>query len=254
MRRICLVIVILGLAGGVARGQQQNPNIRDLKEALQYLKSDKSTDRAFALATMGLMKADAVTASKEIVTSYFDGNADVRQAADLALMNVNPTLYKPVVALARGDDYDAKVQAVKDLAKLGLDAAPTVPALLNFLKDARPGDKVDTIKTLMDIAPKDPSLAAALTQLALKDSDPKVRDAALNALPKTTDASAQMRIVLSALNDAQTADAKVNAIGVLGSIGKGNADVAAVVKNYLNDKSPQVRMAAQKALNALQGK
>jgi HEAT repeat protein len=251
-----LVVMILGLVwtGGFARSQQQNPNIRDLKEALQYLKSDKSTDRAFALATMGLMKGDAATASKEIVTAYFDSNADVRQAADLALMNVNPNLYKPVVALTRGDDYDAKVQAIKDLAKLGADAAPTVPAMLNFLKDARAGDKIDTVKTLLEIAPKDPALAAALTQVALKDSDPKVREAALNALPKTADAAAQTRIVLMALNDAQMPDAKVNAINVLGGIGKDNADVAAVIKGYLNDQSPQVRAAAQRVLTALKGK
>jgi hypothetical protein len=255
MHRTYLFVLAFGCAGavGLEARAQQNPNIKNLQDALQYLKSDKSTDRAFALATMGLMKADAKSASKEIVTAYFDGNADVRKAANLALMNVNPDLYKPVVALATSDDYDAKVQAVKDLAKLGGDAAPTVPALLRFLKDAKPEDKIDTVKTLLDIAPKDPSLASALTEMALNDSDVKVRDAALRALPNTADAPDQTKVALAALNAAQTAEAKINAIAVLGSIGKGNADVSTVLKGYLNDPSAQVREAAQKALKAVQG-
>jgi HEAT repeat protein len=250
MRRICLALMIFGfgLAGWHGTAHGQDPNVKNLKDALDYLKSDKSTDRAFALSVMGLMKGDAKSASKEIVTSYFDANPDVRKAANLALMNVNPDLYKPVVTLATGDDYDAKVQAIKDLAKLGTDAAPTGPAMLRFLRDARPADKIDTLKTMLEIAPKDPSLAPVLTDMALKDPDAKVREAALKALPMTADAAAQTRSVLSVLNDAQTPEAKINAIGVLGAIGKGNADVDAILKGYLNDKSPQVREAVQKAL------
>jgi hypothetical protein len=250
MRHICLVAMIWVFTSAGWNAHGQDPNVKNLKDCLDYLKSDKSTDRAFALATMGLMKGDARSASKEIVTSYFDPNPDVRKAANLALMNVNPDLYKPVVALATGDDYDAKVQAIKDLAKLGVDAAPTVPAMLRFLKDAKPGDKIDTVKTLLEIAPKDASLAPALTEMALRDPDAKVREAALKALPMSADASAQTKTVLNVLNDAQTPEAKINAINVLGAIGKDNADVNAILKGYLNDKSPQVREAVQKALKA----
>jgi HEAT repeat protein len=255
MRRIGLLAVTLGIAlSGLQARAQDNPNIKDLKDALEYLKSDKSTDRAFALATMGLMKGDARTASKDIVKGFFDSSPDVRQAANLALMNVNPDIYKPVVTLATSNDYDAKVAAVKGLAKLGTEAGPTTPAMLSFLKDAKPGEKVEIIKTLLEVAPKDESLAPVLTQLALKDSDEAVRQAALKALPKSADAAGQVNTVVAALNGAQTPEARITAIGTLAAVGKGNQEVVVLLKGYLADTSPKVREAAQKALKTIQEK
>lgn len=256
MRRLLLLALMTVLAGAALEGraqQVQNPNIRDLKDALDYYKSDKSTDRAFALSVMGLMKGDAKSASKEIVKGFYDSNADVRMAADLALKDVNPPLYKPVSTLATSTDYDAKVQAVKDLAALGKDAAPTLPALMGFMKDAKGTERVDIIKTVTSIAPDDPALAPLLTQAALKDSDPAVRAAALLLLPKAPGSADQVKAALGALNDAETPNAKIGAIGVVAATGKGNADATAILKNFLNDKSPQVREAAQKALKAMQG-
>jgi len=255
MRRLMLMALIPALTLAARDGhaqQQENPNIKNLRDALDYLKSDKSTDRAFALATMGLMKEDAKSASKQIVAGFFDSSPDVRQAAALALQNVNPPLYKPVVALT-GNDYSAKVQAVKDLGALGADAAPTVPALLGFLKDARATDRVEIIKTVVEIAPKDESLAAVLAQLALKDPDAAVRASALKNLPGTANPASQLQTALDALDAAETPAAKMDALNLVGTIGKGNQDAATILKNYLNDSSPQVREAAKKALTRLKG-
>lgn len=253
MRKLLAILVVASCG---LLGQNQRYPAADqvfLPDALEYLKSDKSTDRSFALATMGLMGKDAASASRLVVKAFFDTNADVRQAANLCLKNVNPPIYQPVVDLATSKDYDTRMKAANELAKMGKDAAPTVPALLEFLKDgAKPGDRASIVKSLGDVGAADKEITPMIAQLAIKDPDPAVRLAAMKALPKMSDSGGQLGVVLEAAAKDKNMANRVEAITVLGTIGKGNQDAIKVLQGMLNDAAPQVREAAKKALANVQ--
>ncbi|MBY0522498.1 MAG: HEAT repeat domain-containing protein [Gemmataceae bacterium] len=257
MRRVHFTALVLGLVL-IASSQQsraQQKEAPSLDDCLTYLKSDKSTDRAFALSTMGLMKKDALSAAKLIVGSYFDSSPDVRQAADLALKNVNPDLYKPVTSLVQTQNYDARVQAITDLAKMGKDGAAALPAMVNFFKDGAKGtERAAVVKAMGEVGLEDKAFTPEMAQLALKDPDPAVRQAALKALPKMADAAGQMPTILSAVANDKTPANRIEAINVLGVVGGGNKDAIKSLQGVVADQNQPaaVREAAKKALMKVQ--
>ena len=104
--------------------------------AMQALKSKSGPDRAAGLSFLAILGSEAKTASREIVTSLFDTDAEARKWAGMALKEANPTISGPVLTLVQGKTYGDRVTALTDLTKLGDTAAPAIPALLKFLLPA----------------------------------------------------------------------------------------------------------------------
>jgi HEAT repeat protein len=254
MRRHLMLAALTTIILSTQAAQSQTPEIRDLNDALKYLKSDKSTDRAFALSVMGLLKDDARSASREIVQAYFDSDKDVRVAADLALKGANPTLYQPVTDLVNGA-YEKRVDAVDALAKLGKDAAAAAPALINFMKDAQPAERGTIIRALTSIAPNDKTLAPLMVQWAIKDQSADVRKAAMKALPALADAGDQVTAITDLINNNEnSALDRERAVQVLAVFGPGNPDVVKTLQTLQTNPTPQVRDAAKMALEEIKKK
>lgn len=245
---LCAVLAAALLAGP-ARAQQNNQATYDA--ALKSMQSSDPMERAFGLVGLALIGKDGVNASRQVVTSLYDNNEEVRKQAAAALNAVNPTIAAPVLELVRGTDNEQRLKAVEQLGKLGKDAAPALPALMAFLNQAKGADKAAVIKTLALVSPDDKALVSQLTGLALKDSDPAVRNAALQALPKMGDAAGQIAAGLKALDSEKDAQARVNAINVLAAAGKGNADVMTRLQGLTTDPSAEVKAAAKKAVDQL---
>lgn len=183
MRKLLLPLAILTLASlPVDSVRAQMPY--DLPAALAYYRSEKSTDRAFALSVMGLMGKVAKPASREVVDGMFDDAPAVRQAAVLAIPTVNKEIAEPVLTLVQSTDMKDKLEAVKTLAAMGKDAAPTVTALVKFLPTAPESKRAEVVETLATVAPDDKKLNEQMVTWALTSKDPAIRKSAKEALAK----------------------------------------------------------------------
>src|SRR5205814_970744 len=109
MRRLLVTLVLTaGMIGvQVDRGQAQiKPgDIKDYDGAMQALKSKSGPDRAAGLSFLAILGSEAKTASREIVTSLFDTDAEARKWAGMALKEANPTISGPVLTLVQGKTY-----------------------------------------------------------------------------------------------------------------------------------------------------
>src|SRR5207249_3923935 len=97
---------------------------------------------------------------------------------------VNPTVAGPVLNLVTGETYEVRLSGVLALAKLGPTGLPAIPALLVFLRQAKPEDRGKVVQAIADVGVKDPQVAVLIATMALRDPDPAIRAAALAALPK----------------------------------------------------------------------
>lgn len=260
MRKFLMIVAVFGglFAIEPAVYAQNNPN--DLPSALDYLKSDKSTDRAFALSVLGLLGGDAVSASKQVVQSYFDSDSEVRRAASLALKDVNPPLYGPVQTLTAASDpanvnlYSNQLQALQALSNLGAAGSAALPALLAFMPRMAAADQAKLVGVVATCAPNDPEARAALVNWALTSTNPAVRAEAMKVLPKVNDSAAVIDTFLTALNREKDPKRRIEIIGGLSGIGRGNPQVKRTFEGLLADRDPNIRKAAKDALAKLQGK
>src|SRR5262245_37552260 len=107
-----LAAITLACIAPRTMGQVGSSNKDYYDRAKDYFKSEKATDRAFALSTYGMLKEFAKPASREIVGGLFDTDKAVRQAATLALPDVNPTIARPVLTLVnREAEYEDRQAA-----------------------------------------------------------------------------------------------------------------------------------------------
>ena len=253
MRKLFLTLVVLALA---IFGLVYSPPAvaDDYQDALNYLKSSKSTDRSFAIATLGLIGPNAVAASKQIVGGLLDDSPAVRQAARVALPQVNPTISGPVLAVVQGQTPQDRMAGVQELSKLGVNGAAAIPALLSYLQQAPAADKVAIATSLATVGAKDPELPQLLANMALQDQDPGVRAAALLALPKLPGKGSAVDIFTNALNTSRDGALRAAAInGLLLTAAQGNPDAIAVLKGVQkNDPNPQLREMAKQALGKIE--
>jgi HEAT repeat protein len=259
MRKFLILAALVGLFAvqREALAQQNNPN--DLPEALRYLKSNQSTDRAFALSVLGLLGNDAVTASKQVVKSYFDSDSEVRRAASLALETVNPPLYAPVQTLVSSNPndpslYGTQLQAIQKLSSLGTAGEAALPALLAFMPRMAAADQAKMVAAVAKIGASDPEARAALANWALNSSNPAVRAEALKLLPKVNGAANDIGTFLTALQRERNPKRRIEIIGGLADLGRGNQQVTRTLQGYLNDSNADVRKAAKAALDKMRGK
>lgn len=255
MRKFSTILAMMFAAPVL--GQGTNP--KDLPSAIQYLQSDRPSDRAFALSVMGLLGGDAVSASKQVVQSYFDGSPQVRQAASLALQNVNPTLYGPVETLtannpANPDLYGNQLQALQTLSNLGTAGDAALPALLAFMPRMAPADQTKMVGTVAKVGANDPQVRQLLANWALTSANPAVREAAMKELPKVNNAGAETGLFLAALQREKDPKRRIQLMDTLAGIGRGNSQALTALQGYQADANPDVRKAAKAAVAKLQGK
>jgi HEAT repeat protein len=255
MRQVAFTLVVLVLALGttVSHAQQNFGTTKDVNEAMKFLKSSNPTDRTAGLMSLALLGEDGRVATRDVVGLLFDGSKDVREWANLALPKVNPELAEPVMTLANSQDYDKRMDAMKQLAKLGGDAMPAIPALLKFLDQADPKDRVAVVGTLTQVGAKDPNLSTTLVNLGLRDKDPAVRAAALQGLSKLGNVQAALDMLTKMLKETDPAQ-RTSAITGLAAIAGTNKDAMQALKASLTDPSPTVRAAAKQAMDKLEKK
>jgi len=253
MRWTIFLVAVVSLAAVLPVGGQEDKKAT-YDEALKYLNSNDPVARAFGLFTLGIAGKEAGPASREIIAALTDPNADVRKQAATTLTAVNPTLATPVLILAQSDDYAKRMQAMQDLSKLGKDASAAVPALVAFLNQAKDSDKAKVIQSLTQVGATDKKLTALMTTWALTSTDPAVRDAALQGLPKMAGAADQVGAALKVLQNDASVQNRLNAAGVLGALAKDSREARQALESLTGDKSPQISGAAKKALTQLKEK
>lgn len=229
-------------------GRQPLPGtVMNLDSAVQYLQSNNPMDRAFALTTFDYLGPKAQAQSAMVVAALFDSSAEVRGIAVKAIRTVDPNIAGPALALA-GDNYQAKLNALNQLDKLGTAGSAALPALQKFLESARPEDRSTIIGSIADVGRKDPKAAQFLANVAMLDTDPSIRKTAMERLGKMDSGPGAVSVFVQALVNG-TPDMQKAAINGLGTVGKGNADAQqALTAAATLAKDPKVREQAQDAL------
>lgn len=251
MRRFLFALGIGLLVVGTAEGQAVPNSIKDINDAARAVKSNDPVDRAAGLSFMALVGQDARGYTRDVVGLMFDGNKDVKYWANKALPQVNPALADPVMAVVNSDDPDKRLEALQKLAAMGANAAAAVPAVLRMLQQVEGPNRVAVVDVLAKIGAKDPTVVKTLAEVALKDGDPAVRQAALKDLAKLDNPQAALEMFAALL---KTTDPALRAQGVTGmaALAPSNADAMKWLKAALNDASPTVRAAAKQALDRIE--
>jgi len=269
MRKLLILTAMaagLALQGQPLQGQNRKDYYKDVKDALDYFKSDRSTDKSFALATLGLVGMEArksgdtklaqflaQTSSKVAVQGMVSSDPSIRKAANEAIGSVNPRIAGAVSALVNGQNYDQRLQGMQQLSKLGVDGAAAVPALLDFLKQAKPEDKLGVVQTIGTVGAKDPQVAELIAAMALKDPDPAIQNAAVATLSKMPGGGSTVDVFLGTLNNDRDPRTRLAAIQGLAAVGRGNASAVAELERLATmDPNPDISAAAKAALNKLQ--
>ncbi len=250
MRILGFFAAVVCAALVVSPSQAQQDNQKTLEAGLKSLQNSDPMERALGLVALALIGKDAKVASKEIIELLNDPNAEVSKRAVEAITAANPDIAAAAITLAQGTDLDKRIQAAEQLGKLGKDGSPALSLLLPFLDKTTGADRVKVLKALASAGAEDKKAAEAIAKAALTDNDPKVREAALAALPKMADSKAQVGTMIGALKERDT-QKRLNAISALGAVGKGNLDALKALEALANDPSAQVRDAAKKAVAQL---
>jgi hypothetical protein len=269
MRKLLILTAMASLAlqGEPLQAQKKNKDYyKDINDALGYFKSDRATDKSFALATLGLVGQEArkqndpklaqflaKTSSKITVEGMVTNDPAIRKAANEAIGSVNPTIAGPVTALVNGQSYDQRLQGVKQLSQLGPDAVAAVPALMSFLKQAKPEDTGSVVQSIGVVGAKDPQVAELIAVMAMKDPNPAIQNAALATLGKMPGGDSTVGLFLSTLNNDRDPKSRMSAIQGLAAVGKNNPGAVAELQKLAGmDPNPDVKAAAQAALGKLQ--
>lgn len=186
---------------------------------------------AFALGAIGQPASGAVPALAAILAD--DPDTKARQQAALALFKLAPASESAVPALSRAvhdPDPLVRIDATFALARLGSVSQSAVPALLEALEDA-------DNQTNVEVFPM------------------TVKEAVVMALGRvsagSTEAVGPLRRVL---RSAPTDNLRIAAARALGEIGPGAMPARKELKRLLEHDDPDVREAAQEALDKIDGR
>jgi HEAT repeat protein len=138
------------------------------------------------------------------------------------------------------------------LETLDADAAPAAAAVAKVFADKNGFVRWGAVRVLHNMAPQAPDKAVPALTLALKDDNKTVRLTAANALrrygPKASEAVGPLG---AAVGDAEPR-VRLGAINALASIGeKAASQTGVLIRALKDDKTPEARAAAAKALSRL---
>lgn len=162
----------------------------------------------------------------------------------------------------RDPDPKVRVQAAIDLSNLGPKARPALPALFELLKDKDASVRaravasitqisfVDEKKMLRPVEEIDQKILQALIPF-IEDKALEVRRTAIGAVGYGREKSKEaVPKLIAAMKDGQT---RTHAITCLGAIGPDAKAAVPALREALKDEKMAVRMAAARALTAIQG-
>jgi HEAT repeat protein len=185
-----------------------------------------------ALGAIGPDAAQAVPALATMLTE--DPDAGIRQQAALALVKMAPASGAAVPALARALDEDeepaVRMNAALGLFRLSSQARPFAPVLIKALQR-----KANRIK---------------VAQFGIT-----IQEMAARALGRATaDTPEGIAALTDALEGARTAQKRLYVARALGEIGAPARAAEAKLRGLLADDSPEVREAAEEALQQILGR
>jgi HEAT repeat protein len=162
---------------------------------------------------------------------------------------------KAVPALKKSladDEVRVRLAALYVLETLGDAAAPAVEEVAKALKDKNGFVRWGAARVLNNMAPQAPDKAVPALVGALKDDNKTVRLTAVNALrrygPKALEAVEPLGV---AVGDAEP-HMRLGAINALAAIGeRAGSQAGVLIRALKDDKTPEVRAAAAKALGRL---
>jgi HEAT repeat protein len=257
--------------------EQKAKTLEKLAPLLKDLKDKNPAVRQKAIESIAEMGADASAASEQLINALNDKAPAVQQSALDALEKVNPALHKPVLTLLVDMNFQTKMDAVKELGKLGSDAKPAIPLLLRFYQSQSQYDPrnpypywqhwcgVEILVSLNAIDSESKDFLATLTNAISinKESthpqrngflDSKVRQKAIDLAlelvkSKKLDASKTVKPLVSALADKSC---RVQAIKALGELGVDAKDAIPDLTKLKTDSDKDTREAAIDALKKIQ--
>ncbi len=243
-RRCPFAVYVLGTLGAPA-----------VPELINLLKSNDDVavpagrcrcEGAFAIGPEARAAAGALT------DAIADPDQELRGDAIEALGNIGPDAAPAIPALVRCLGDESWLIGDKAAQALGWIGANAVPALMEPLHSRDPEARRRAIKSLGNIGP---NAAGALPDLirALIDPDEEIRTAAAEAIGLVAtgpEAAAAAPGLLAAFKDADRIVRKT-AAEALGKIGGQARSALGPLRERLGDTDPQVRRAAEGAINAI---
>jgi HEAT repeat protein len=264
-----------GVRGGAARAIGLMRNQRAVEHLLPMLDDAVASVRTEAAQSLGILKAAA--AVDPLVELLGDPNSEVRTIAARSLSRIGESRAADALAgVTDHEDFELRTAAGLALVTLGDERGPAVFAGCLADADARRREQAATAVAIYDFyyPPNKrilPTLAAAL-------DDPSIRvrlyaalavgriggDAAIDALLSRLSDSENIGSILQGLAATKNkralaaiaehvnhADERIRCVSI-GEIGQsGDVEYAAVIVRHLSDPSPDVRLAAIKALTSL---
>jgi HEAT repeat protein len=200
---------------------------------LRALDRPEARMRLQAIVALGRLGADAeeaVPALARILTE--DDDVKARQQAALALAKMAPASAAAVPALARAVEEDpvaiVRMNAVIALMRSGTLARPAVPALIRAMQ-------------------------SRVNRTNLAKFTFSIQEAAAAALGRATAGTSEgVAALTEALRIARTANKRRVVASALAEIGTPAREAEPLVRELLTDPNPEVRQAAQEALEKLQ--
>jgi HEAT repeat protein len=254
---------------------------------LEALKENNLAIRESLLGVLKQMGPEAESAIPALIAALKDPEKPVRKKAATVLAQMGPVARAAVPALAetlKDSSPEVRAEAAATLAKIGPAALPALAALGEALKDTFQDTRLNALKAIAAIGPEAKPLVPALDK-ALKDRDLETRIHALLAVGAIgPDAQETIPNIIPLLDNEQlhspVADALVKigkpalrplvgagglghpkwvvrlgaakALRQFGSDAKGA--VAALTAHAQRDDNPQVRKAAQEAVDRITGR
>ncbi|NQT90763.1 MAG: HEAT repeat domain-containing protein, partial [Candidatus Omnitrophica bacterium] len=222
-------------------------------------------EAADKLGNIGADAKDAISALNELLK---DKDDSVRQAAEKAILNIDPTakvttedVTAPTIKLTKESSIEELIEALKDtdkktrylavslLGEKGSDAKPAVRALTRALRDNEEDVRAASAYALGLIGADAKSAARALRKrLGDKRESVTMRKTAATALGQIGSGTIfTVRALRKAVED-ENAEIRTAAIWSLSGIGRGVKSSVSVISGRLTDANAEVREAAAHAL------
>jgi HEAT repeat protein/beta-lactamase regulating signal transducer with metallopeptidase domain len=194
-------------------------------------------------AAPGLDEATRQRIAQSLASALHDADADVRQQAIAALVQMHaPNMFDPIAAAVHDSNAEVRKQAVHGLAELGDKRA--VGTLIEALKDPNAEVREQAAWALGQFGARE---AASPLSAALRDASADVREQAAWALGQLRD-PATAQALAAAIKDAN-ADVREQVAHALGEL-RVTAAVQPLVE-ALKDAAPDVRVQAAFALGQI---
>jgi HEAT repeat protein len=240
-KTICMMCVVLAMAGAGAYGQQPSGAPSDpLSENTAKLKSKDASVRRQAVENMGAMRNNPAVI-EPLRQALKDPSPFVRSSAldSLGLQRATPATKDIVNLLLKDPEGSVRQSAAVALNYIGDQSA--VPALIQALKDSNDGTRFAAANTLGSLRS-----AAAIPALVegTKDKNAGMRHSCLNALGRIENKSSLP--ALRSLFKDEDAYMRAESIRIGGALQDKESDPA--FKDALKDQDKKVRLAAAGAL------